>query len=94
MTQQMTPQKALEIKREARFSRFKDILSSVVGTGVGLTLAFGIFLGAVYLIDALSEFDYADYQREQKLMECLKEAKNKYSASYCQINWGPKKKDK
>ena len=89
MTARITPQEALKIKREARFGRFKDMLLNAVGTGIGLTLAFGIFFGGIFLYDALSEFDYAEYQREQKLMECLKEAKNKYSVSYCQINWGP-----
>ena len=93
MKERMTPQQALEIKRQVRFGRFKDIVTSVVGTGIGLTLAFGILFGAVFLFDALSEFDYAEYQREQKLLECLKEAKNKYSVSYCQINWGPKNED-
>ena len=89
----MTPQEALEIRREDRFGRFKDIVTGVSGAGIGLTLAIGIFLVAVYLFDAFSEFDYAEYQREQKLMECIKEAKNKYTAYYCQKNWGPKEEE-
>ena len=90
----MTPKEALEIRREARFGRFKDILSSAVAWGIGVALALGLFFGTVFLLDALFEFDYEEYQREQKLMECLKEAKNTRAADYCQINWGPKKKDK
>ncbi|MCY3820197.1 MAG: hypothetical protein OXH52_12675 [Gammaproteobacteria bacterium] len=89
----MTPQEALEIRREIRFGRFKDIVTNVAGAGIGLTLAIGIFLVAVYLFDAFSEFDYAEYQREQKLMECLKEAKNDHAAFYCQKNWGPQKEE-
>lgn len=94
MTPKLTPREALEIKREARFGRFKDILSSAIGIAIALPLAFGILFGALYLLDALSEFDYEEYQREQKLMECLKEAKNQRSADYCQINWGPRNLDK
>ena len=84
----MTPQEALEIKRAIRFGLFRDMVSRVAGIGVGLTLVFGIFFCAIFLFDALSEFDYAEYRREQKLMECLKEAGSS-SASYCQLNWGP-----
>lgn len=93
MKAKLTAQETLKFTRQARFGRFKDILSSAVGIVIALPLALGIFFGALFLLDALSEFDYAEYQREQKLMECLKEAKNTRAADYCQINWGPKKKD-
>ncbi len=89
----MTPREALGIRREYRLERMKDILSSAVGFSIALPVACGIFFGAFFLLDALFEFDYDEYQREQKLMECLKEAKNQRSADYCQINWGPKEKD-
>lgn len=94
MTARLTPQEALKIRREARFGRFKDILFGTAGAGIGVTLALGVFFSTIFLFDALNEFDYEEYQREQKLMECLKEAKNRYSASFCQVNWGPEDKDK
>ena len=47
--------------------------------------SFGTFFGAVFLLNASSKLDYAKHRREQKLMEGLKEAKNKYSASYSQV---------
>lgn len=89
----MTPQQALEIRREARFGRFKDLLFTAAAWPLGLTLGGSALFGAILLFDALSEFDYDEYRREQKLMECLQEAKRERAADYCQANWGPGQKD-
>lgn len=90
----MTPQEALQIKREVRFRRFKDFIASGTGIGAGLLLAFGIFFGGIFAYDQISEFSYADYRREQNLLECLQEAEHPAVAFYCTTAFGPEKDDK
>ncbi|MYE25495.1 MAG: hypothetical protein F4Y01_16415 [Gammaproteobacteria bacterium] len=90
----MTARETPEIKRQARLRRVKDVVVSAVGIGIAVPLGFGVLFGGLFLFAALSDFDYEEYQRGQKLMECLKEAKVKRAADYCQVNWGPNGKHK
>ena len=84
--------KGSEIRHQTRLEHLKDMLVRAISLGIAIPLGLGVFIGALSLGVAVFEFDYQDYRREQKLMECLKEAKNARAADYCQINWGPETK--
>ena len=81
----MTPQEALAIKREARWGRFKDVAARISGVIVGLVIGYAALIGAVYVFDYLASHE--DRLREERKLECLKEAANEWVASICLVTY-------
>ena len=76
-----------EAVRQQRVERFKDAVATVLGWGLGLVLVYMALLGAIFAIDYWDGWE--DRRREQLLLECLKDARNRTAAALCQVNWKP-----